>query len=237
MVTLQHIIDEVYKYANPERAVQTAQYLQCYKGGYGFGDTFIGVSTPNLRTIAYNLKQTDTDLVFELLTHPVHEIRLLSLLILVKQFETKKTPPATRTKITNFYYNNLEYINNWDLVDTSAHKLLGPSITNNNLYIINELAHNHNLWKNRVAMMATFYHIKQRQFEIPLHIATILLNHKHDLIHKIVGWGLREIGNLDHQAETHFLNQHYKTMPRTMLRYAIEKFDEQERQAYLKGLV
>jgi 3-methyladenine DNA glycosylase AlkD len=237
MPLLQQIIDEVHSLANPERAKLSAKYFQCFVGGYGHGDTFIGLTTPQLRAISQKHKHTNTDVVFELLHNPIHEIRLLCLYILVLQFASAKTPVATRTKICNYYYNNLQYINNWDLVDVSAHKLLGPTINNNNVFIIEELALCQNLWKNRVAIISTFYHIKQQQFDIPLKIAHMLLHHKHDLIHKAVGWALREIGNIDPQAEVAFLKQHYHTMPRTMLRYAIEKFDEPERQLWLKGTV
>ncbi len=233
---LNQIILETQSFAEPERVQLYEKFMQVRPGGYGEGDTFWGIRNPNLRKLAKKYKTVSIDQVFELLTNKVHEIRLLALFILEIKYASKITSQEDKSKITKLYINNLKYVNNWDLVDSSAHKLLGPYVYHENEpAILIGLAKSDNLWENRVAIIATFYHIRQGEFTLAFEIATILLNHKHDIIHKAVGWMLREIGNRNQQVELEFLKKHYKKMPRTMLRYAIEKFDEDLRISILKG--
>ena len=142
---------------------------------------------------------------------------------------------ALEEKWVNVYLNNLEGINNWDLVDSSAHQILGSWLSDKPRELLTDFAHSDDLWQQRIAMIATYHFIKKDDFETTLKMAEILLHHEHDLIHKAVGWMLREAGNRNKKVEVDFLNRHYKIMPRTALRYAIEKFPEPERKAYLKG--
>lgn len=234
---LQVIIAEVAENTNIEKVKAIAKYFKCYEGGYGFGDTFIGVSNPVLRQLAKKYKNISIENAFSLLQNKVHEIRLLALYILTIKYSFYKTTVEQKSLITKLYLQNLQYVNNWDLVDSSAHKLLGPAINNNNIDILIQFTRDKSMWVNRVAMLATFYHIGQKKFDIPLQIANLLIDNKHDIVHKAVGWGLREIGKRDINTEIAFLNTNYKVMPRTMLRYAIEKFDEKLRVQYLKGLI
>jgi len=149
----------------------------------------------------------------------------------------KKQKGSCTKKVAEFYMTHIKNVNNWDLVDTSAHKILGAYLENKDNQILIDYANSGKLWLQRIAMIATFWYIRKQSYNDALHIAEILVNHPHDLIHKAVGWMLREIGNRDRATEETFLKQHYQTMPRTMLRYAIEKFDEELRQQYLKGTV
>jgi 3-methyladenine DNA glycosylase AlkD len=170
-----------------------------------------------------------------LLHSPFHEDRLLALLILVRQFG--RVDSQVQEKIYNLYLSNTRYINNWDLVDSSAGYIVGAYLLDRDRSPLIELAQSSLLWERRIAIMATSYFIGQNQFAETLKIATMLLTDQEDLIHKAVGWMLREIGQRDQEAEETFLREHYRQMPRTMLRYAIEKFPEPQRQAYLKGLI
>ena len=164
-----------------------------------------------------------------LLSSKIHEERLVALFILTFHYQKTKN----KTELINFYLKNTKHINNWDLVDLSAPRLLGDYLLNNDRKIIYKLANSKDLWEKRIAVLATFMLIKHNQYEDTLNISTILLNDQHDLIHKAVGWALREIGKKDQKVEETFLHQHYQTMPRTMLRYAIEKFPEPLRKKYL----
>ena len=148
-----------------------------------------------------------------------------------------RTDPWEQNKIYDLYLKNTEYVNNWDLVDTSAHYIVGAYLEDKDKKVLDELSRSNSLWERRISMIATYYYIRKGQFADALRISKQLLHDKEDLIHKAVGWMLREIGNRDHAVEVKFLKKHYQKMPRTMLRYAIEKFDEEERQRYLAGKV
>jgi len=230
------IKDELAKLANTKKSVADLEkFFQVFPGGYGEGDCFIGVSVPNQRKVAGKLwtEMQLSDLEKELHS-PFHEQRLTSLFILVKKFQKAKTAEE-KANVANLYLNNLSGVNNWDLVDSSAPYISGPYIfqTGQN-DILYRLVKSKNLWEQRVAIISCFHHIRQQEFEHPLAIAELLVNHKHDLIHKAVGWMVREIGNRDLITEIAFLEKHADTMPRTMLRYAIEKFPEELRQQFLK---
>ncbi len=232
---VNQIKKEALANSEPERIELYEKYFRCYPGGYGEGDTFAGIRNPPLRRLAKKHKNISIDDCFTMLCDKIHEIRLLALFILELKFKSKKTSELEKKEIAERYLLSLKYINNWDLVDLSAHHILGCWLYQKDATVLFDLANSNNLWRNRVAMIAAFYNIRQNSFELPVKIAEILVNHKHDIIHKAVGWMLREIGKRDIDVELEFLIKHYKTMPRTMLRYAIEKFDEPVRQKFLKG--
>ena len=215
-----------------------ADYLQntsMLSVGYGEGDQFMGVTVPNQRKIAKKYyRQISTAELEKLLRDPVHECRLTALFIMVHQYERSKDQ-VEKEEIVRCYLNNLSFVNNWDLVDSSAYKILGPHLENKDRQLLYELAETQNLWMQRVAIITTLHFIRNHDFADALKIAEKLLDHPHDLIHKAVGWMLREVGNRDQSRELYFLDRHYRKMPRTMLRYAIEKFKPELREQYLKG--
>lgn len=223
------------KSANPEKALAVAKYFKAGKGEYGEGDKFIGVTVPNMRTMAKQFKDLPVKDVTTLLKSPIHEHRYAALLILVLRYSKGST--SEQQQVVNLYLKHLDYVNNWDLVDTSAPYILGPYLFDKDRRVLFDLASSDHLWRQRVAIISTYYFIRQNDFTTTLQLAKLLLHHSHDLIHKAVGWMLREVGNRNLAAEEKFLHQYYKTMPRTMLRYAIEKFPEPKRQAYLKGKI
>lgn len=190
-------------------------------GQYAEHDRFLGIKVPVLRILAKELKDLGLNDLQVLIESPYNESRLLALIILTKH-------PSPR----DFYLKNLKYVNNWNLVDTSAHLILGVDL---DLKLLKKLAHSSNLWERRIAMVATWMPIRQNNFEPTIEIAKILLNDSHDLIHKAVGWMLREMGKKDLSRLIQFLDRYYKTMPRIMLRYAIEKLPKKQRLAYLSG--
>ncbi len=228
---------ELKKYIDKDKAEVLPRFFKTGKNEYGEGDLFIGITVPNQRKVAKKYyKQIKLSEIQTLLENEIHEYRLTALLILVNKFE-KTNDIKERKVIVDFYLLNYMYVNNWDLVDTTAYKILGAYLIDKNKDIIYEFANSNHLWKQRIAIISTFYFIKQNSFEVALDISKILLYHEHDLIHKAVGWMLREIGNRQQKIELIFLNEYYNEMPRTMLRYAIEKFEEDLRKKYLKGLI
>ena len=225
---------DLMQFADPEQAVILTRYFKALPGGYGEGDRFMGVKVPFQRKIARKyFKKISLPETESLLQDPYHECRLTALFILCLRFE--KGSEADREEIVQLYLNNLPYVNNWDLVDSSAEKILGPYLIDQEKGLLHTLAESGDLWKQRIAVMTTFYFIKKGRFTETLDLAERFLGHEHDLIHKAVGWMLREIGKRDFQAEYDFLSLHYRKMPRTMLRYAIEKFDPPLREKFLKG--
>jgi len=234
---IEKIKNDLAQYIDQEKAEFFPKFFNAFPGGYGEGDRFLGVKVPDQRKVAKKYyKDISLDAVEKLLRKPVHEYRLTALLILVNKFEKAKAH-EDRKSIVDLYLNNLRYVNNWDLVDSSAYKILGAYLLDKDRSILYRLASSDHLWSQRVAIIATLYFIRKNQFSDTLNIAEILLNHEHDLIHKAVGWMLREVGKRDFQTEFEFLKTHYKQMPRTMLRYAIEKFEPELRQRFLNGLV
>lgn len=235
-----HVTDlikqSLFSCADPEKAQVLQRFFQTFPGGYGEGDRFLGVKVPDQRTVSkkYYREATLSDLG-ELLESDIHEQRLTALFILVLKFE-KADAETEKELIVDFYLKRLDRVNSWDLVDSSAPKILGPWLYHKDRSMLYDLARTNHLWRQRIAIMATFYFLKQNDFEDTLRIAEILLKHPHDLIHKAVGWMLREIGNRDRKKEEAFLKKHYKKMPRTMLRYAIEKFEPEVRARYLNGI-
>jgi 3-methyladenine DNA glycosylase AlkD len=226
---------ELERFANPERAKIHQKFFKTGKGEYGEGDVFLGVVVPDLRKIAKKYKDIELKELKTLLNSKIHEERFVSLLILIDKFEKKDE--KEKKEVVDFYLENLKNINNWDLVDVSAHKILGSYLFDKDRKVLYNLATSKNLWEKRISVIATLYFISKNDFSDTLKISEVLLKDKHDLIHKAVGWMLREVGKRDLQIEEDFLKKHYKKMPRTMLRYAIEKFPEEKRQKYLKGEV
>ena len=220
---------------NDERAVHLMRFFKTGKGEYGEGDVFWGLTVPMQRKVASKwYKVLELDDYQALLKHPVHEVRLTTLMMMVYRYRKQKND-AGREGIVHLYLGNLEYVNNWDLVDASAPQILGDWCIRYGWESLLAMAKSEHLWTQRVAIVATQSMIRAGMYEPTLKVADILLHHKHDLIHKAVGWMLREVGNKDMQTEMDWLLERYKVMPRTMLRYAIEKFPEYLRQAYLKG--
>ncbi len=230
LAELQQTLDEL---ADPIDAAQLARYFQTGPGGYAEGDRFRGIRVPVLRRLAKQHRGLDLPSVRQLLRSGHHEDRLLALLILVEQY--RRGDAEQRAAIYSLYLAHTAYINNWDLVDTSAGHIVGAHLFPDLLPFLTGLAGSESVWERRIAIMATSYAIGQGDFTPTLTLAAQLLHDPHDLIHKAVGWMLREVGNRDRAAEEAFLQQHYRAMPRTMLRYAIEKFPEDRRQAYLRG--
>lgn len=231
----QEIISYIKKHANKENATKSQRYFKTAKGEYGEGDRFLGIRVPVIRKMVKYFKDTPLTEIKILLQSEYHEIRLFALLLLVHQFQ--KQDEKHKENIYTLYLKNTRYINNWDLVDSSASYIVGAWLADKDRSILYELAQSRSLWKRRIAIIATAFFISQNQFSDTLKISAILLKDPHDLIHKAVGWMLREVGKKDRDVEERFLSKHYKNMPRTMLRYAIEKFTHSRRHAYLKGLI
>jgi 3-methyladenine DNA glycosylase AlkD len=223
--------------ADPEKAKGQQRFFKTGKGQYGAGDRFIGVTVPELRAVARSLwRTTGPEELAALLADPVHECRLTALFILVEQFKKCKMA-GNRSVLARFYLDHLDGVNNWDLVDSSAHYVLGPWLLEHpgERVVLDTLAASGDLWRERISIMATFAFIKAGEYGPTLALAERFLSHGHDLMHKATGWMLREVGNRDRAVEVAFLEEHAKKMPRTMLRYAIEKFPEAERQRWLRG--
>lgn len=221
--------------ANKEDAKFAQKFFKTAPGQYGDGDIFLGIRVPQLRQLAKEYKNIELVEIVELLKSSFHEERALALFILVLIFQ--KANETLKEEIYNLYLNHTSFINNWDLVDVSASHIVGKFLVNKNKDILYQLAKSNILWERRVSIIATHYFIKNNDFTDTLKISEILLKDKEDLIHKAVGWMLREVGKKNLKVEEDFLAIHYKMMPRTMLRYAIEKFPENVRQQYLKNLL
>lgn len=234
-MTKTKVVAALKEHADPEKAAFFPRFFKTGKGEYGEGDVFLGVTVPHQRRVARQFRELSRREIAKLLDDRRHECRLTGLLILVEQFERGNEP--ARAVAAEFYLDRLDRVNNWDLVDLTAHKILGPYLENRDRSLLDELAASGHLWRQRVAMIATYYYIKQDDFRDTKRLARALLNHEHDLIHKAVGWMLREMGKRDRAELERFLRRRYKKMPRTMLRYAIEKLPEQRRQQYLTGKV
>ncbi len=221
--------------ANAKIAEHSSRFFKSGPGEYAEGDEFLGVRVPEQRKIARKFVKLPQQEVLKLLKSKYHEERLTALLIWTYQYP--KADDSLKSQIYEAYMANTQFINNWDLVDASAHKIVGPYLENRDKAILYTFAHSEDLWQRRIAIISTYYNIHREQFELTLDFSQILLNDPHDLIHKAVGWMLRELGKKDQPLEESFLKKHYQTMPRTMLRYAIEKFPESLRKQYLNGTI
>ena len=222
-------------YAVPADADSLQRFFKTAPGEYGAGDRFIGVKVPGVRAVCRSCRGLPLAEVRSLLRSRIHEERLLALLLLVDAFARGRD--AERERIYDFYLRHTAFINNWDLVDASAAQIVGAWLRERGKAPLTALARSTSIWERRIAIIATFDSIRAGRLEDTFRVAGILLRDEHDLIHKAVGWMLREAGKRDGAAERRFLASRYKAMPRTMLRYAIEKFPEAERQRYLSGQV
>jgi 3-methyladenine DNA glycosylase AlkD len=224
---------ELRALADPARVEVLQRFFKTGPGQYGEGDQFPGHRVPQLRRLARSYRALERLPLLELLRSRGHEERLLGLLILVEQY--RRGSDGEREAIFRTYLSNTSHINNWDLVDASAEQIIGAHLDPQQVGVLEQLARSASLWERRIAIMATFYWIKRGVFEPALHMAQLLLHDRHDLIHKAVGWMLREVGKRDRSREEDFLRRHHRIMPRVMLRYALEHFPEADRQRYLRG--
>lgn len=228
----QQVISTLKRLADPERAAHSQRFFKTGKGQYGEGDRFLGIRVPEQRKVANQFRHLSLEELACLIHNPYHEIRLTTLIILVERF--KRANQTERKEIVDLYLANTQTINNWDLVDTSAPYILGEYFFSQPRTVLDELVHSRSLWERRMAIMASFYFIRQHDFSDTLKWSEQLLNDKEDLIHKAEGWMLREIGNRDKDTLYRFLDKFSQEIPRTMLRYAIEKLPKKRRQAYLR---
>jgi len=221
------------KLGDADIAQHSQRFFKTGKGEYGEGDRFLGIRVPVLRQHIRQCRDVDAEEVLKLLASKYHEERLFALLLLVDKYQ--RGADREKAWIYKHYLANSQYINNWDLVDSSADKIVGAHLLQRSRKPLYKLARSKSLWERRIAVMATFYFIRKHDFNDALAICEMLINDEEDLIHKATGWMLREAGKRDMKAEMEFLDRHCPAMPRTMLRYAIERFPQADRRAYLQG--
>jgi len=228
--------DEIRALANKEIAKHSLRFFKTAKGEYGHGDIFLGVRTPQIRLIAKKHIGISTTEMKTLIKSKYHEERLLGLIILVNKY-SKAKDEKSKNQLYKIYVSSFKYVNNWDLVDVTCPHIIGKHLMDNDRSILYSWAKSDDLWTKRIAIVSTHWFIRKNDLDDTFKIAEMLLNDEHDLIHKAVGWMLREAGKRDLEKEETFLKKYYKNMPRTMLRYSIEKFPEPKRQKYLKGKI
>ena len=232
MSAIENIKNELMAKSKKDKAEFLPNFFKTGPGEYGEGDVFIGTMVPDIRKISRENRGINLKEILALLKSRIHEERLCALLILVEKFN--KAEGKERDKIFNFYIKNTEYINNWDLVDLSAPKIVGAYLLYKSKTVLYKFARSKNLWEKRIAIISTYYFIQNNLLEDTIKISKILLEDSHDLIHKAVGWMLRELGKKNQKLEEEFLKKHVKKIPRTTLRYAIERFSEVKRKYYMK---
>jgi len=232
MSSANDVRSDLSKLADSGKAALLSRFFKTGKGQYGEGDVFLGITVPQQREVAKKRPDLPLSEVQKLLSSAVHEQRLTGLLVLVARYS--KADAAEKKRIFDFYLANAGGINNWDLVDLSAPNIAGDFLLARNRSPLYRLAKSRNMWERRIAMVSTYAFIRKDQFEDALKIAEMLLDDQHDLIHKATGWMLREVGKRDQAAEERFLRKHCRRMPRTALRYAIERFDEAKRKRYMR---
>jgi 3-methyladenine DNA glycosylase AlkD len=227
---------ELKSMADPDKAVTLQRFFKTGPGQYGEGDIFIGVMVPHSRQVAKKFSQLPLAEVRTLLYSRIHEERLVALLILAQRYSSSASSSRKKEKIVKFYLDNKKQVNNWDLVDLSAPSILGAHLVDRDdrRRLLYRLAGSDNVWERRIAILATHHFIRNGDFSDTLKIAEMLLQDRHDLIHKAAGWMLREVGKRNAAAEEAFLEKHWSIMPRTMLRYAIERLSESKRHRYRK---
>jgi 3-methyladenine DNA glycosylase AlkD len=235
MMTLAALRAEIHALGSPDRAVHSLRFFKTGPGEYGAGDKFLGLTVPEMRALARKYRDLADADALALLASPWHEDRLVALILLVNGYE--RGDDARRKRIHRAYIANTRHINNWDLVDASAGQIVGAHLDGRDIALLERLARSKDIWRRRIAIVATFHFIRRNEFRPTMRIAGMLLNDSHDLIHKAVGWMLREVGKRDRKTLDGFLKKRYRQMPRTMLRYAIERHPEQIRKRYLAGSV
>lgn len=233
-MTAKKIHLELTVLGHPDIAAHSKRFFKTGRGEYGEGDKFLGIRVPVLRKKAKEYKNTILPEILHVLESPFHEERLIALFMLVDKFSKGSTDE--KEEIYTLYLQNIDHINNWDLVDSSAGHIIGVYLADKDKQPIYQMAKSENIWIRRISVISTFPMIRAHEFETTLNVSRLLLKDEEDLIHKAVGWMLREVGKRDLPTEKKFLKTYYKDMPRTMLRYAIEKFTASERKKYLKGL-
>jgi 3-methyladenine DNA glycosylase AlkD len=233
-MTTQEIQTRLRSLGNAETAASAARYFKTAPGQYGEGDVFLGIRATVMHSLAKEYQAIPLGVARSLLRSKIHEDRLLALLILVRQFQ--KGGQTTRQRVYSNYLANTRYINNWDLVDCSARDIVGGYLADRDRSPLDELARSASLWERRIGIIATAHFIRSDEFDDTLRIAETLMADREDLIHKAVGWMLREVGKRDQKTLESFLQRHHRTMPRTMLRYSIERFPQELRVRYLKGI-
>ena len=232
---MNKLLQEMLLKEDPSQVEGLSRFFKTGPGQYGEGDIFLGIKVPTTRSVVKSCwKELTLNDLEECVTNPYHEVRLAALLALVEMFSHSKKDKAFQKECVDFYLSHTDRINNWDLVDLSCYPLLGEWLLDKDRTMLYDLARDgKTIWEQRIGMVSTMTFIRHGQLEDTFAIADILLHHSHDLIHKAVGWLLREAGKKDEVALTEFLKSRHKTMPRTMLRYAIEKFPEGKRQLYM----
>jgi 3-methyladenine DNA glycosylase AlkD len=233
--TLAALRAELHELGNPVRGVHSQRFFKTGPGQYGEGDKFLGLTVPEMRGIVRKYRELDDASALELLDSSWHEERLVALILLVEGYG--RGDVSRRARIHRAYLANTRHINNWDLVDASAGDIVGGHLQAGNIALLERLARSENLWERRIAIVSTFHFIKRNEFRPTLEIAALLLRDPQDLIHKATGWMLREVGKRDRTALDRFLKKHYRRMPRTMLRYSIERHPERIRKQYLAGTI
>jgi 3-methyladenine DNA glycosylase AlkD len=233
MTAKARLVRDLRKVSTRARAKISQRFFKTGPGEYGEGDRFLGTTVPDLRKLSVKYEAVSLKDLTALLKSPWHEERLLALLILVRQYE--RGNQSARNGIHKLYLGHTRHINNWDLVDLSADAIVGAHLYEGDRTLLHKLAQSRSVWERRIAVLASFHYIKKGEYEDTLTITELLLRDEHDLIHKAVGWMLREIGKRDQAVEERFLKTHAARMPRTMLRYAIERFPEPLRRRYLNA--
>jgi 3-methyladenine DNA glycosylase AlkD len=240
-MTLQNLLKEFEQKRNPQKAKLLSGFFKTGKGEYGEGDVFLGLTVPEQRILAKKYKNLELKDIQKLIDSKIHEHRLTGLIILTYKYEEiensnidEKKKEASKKTIFDFYLKNTKKINNWDLVDVTAPRIVGKYLLDKDRKILYSLAESSNLWEKRIAIVSTYWFIRNHEFQDTIKISEMLLKDKHDLIHKAVGWMLREVGKKDENVLKYFLDEHHKHLPRTMLRYAIERLTENERNKYMK---
>lgn len=223
--------NKLHEVSSTEKAKILSSFFKTGKGEYGEGDKFIGIPVPKIREVTKKYFHRPLNEIEEMLSSPIHEFRLSALLALVEKY--RKASVFEKCEIVDFYLSHLSYINNWDLVDLSAPKILGEYTLNENRDILYELSNSDVMWEKRIALVSTITHIRKGYFDVAIDLSEAYLSHSHDLIHKATGWMLREIGKKDESVMINFINIHYNNMPRTTLRYAIERLPEPQRKEIL----
>jgi 3-methyladenine DNA glycosylase AlkD len=231
----KQIMDRLHELSDTDIAAHSQRFFKTGKGEYGEGDRFLGIRVPTIRKCVREYRAIFLDDALALLKYPFHETRLFALLMLVAKYSSAHSV-AEQEALYQSYLSHTEFINNWDLVDCSAEHIVGAHLFTRDRKPIYQLAGSKIIWERRIAVMSTFHFIKRDDFSDTLAIAEMLFGDEEDLIHKAVGWMLREVGKRDRNTEEKFLLKNYKEMPRTMLRYAIEKLPESQRLAYLHGI-
>lgn len=233
--TAAQVKERLRALANPEQAALLEGFFKTGPGEYGEGDRFLGIMVPVQRKVSREFRDIPLSEIRKLLASGIHEHRLVALLIMVSMFEAGDE--TVRTAVFNDYLASTARINNWDLVDLSAPRIVGAFLQDRDRKVLVKLAGSASLWERRIAILATMWFIRNNDFADTFRIVSMVIEDREDLIHKAAGWMLREVGKRDRQAEEAFLKPRYSKMPRTMLRYAIERFPEQLRKAYLRGAV